>query len=110
MGRSTAQHGKEQPGQAAQESGTGVQFEVESVDIAYQELQAQGFTLMAPLRHSPGRLVTLNDPDSEGYAGPSPLTDSTRALGAGGGPTLCAASDAGGSPLACRWGFRHHWF
>ena len=47
-----------------QESGTGVQFEVESVDVAYQELQAQGFTLMAPLRHSPGRLVTLHDPDS----------------------------------------------
>jgi hypothetical protein len=48
----------------AQESGTGVQFEVERVDVAYQELQAQGFTLMATLWYSPRCLVTLHDPDN----------------------------------------------
>ncbi len=44
--------------------GTGVWFEVESVDAAYQELQAQGFTFNGlPFDIPPGRLVTLNDPD-----------------------------------------------
>jgi predicted enzyme related to lactoylglutathione lyase len=44
--------------------GTGVWFEVESVDTTYQELQAQGFTFNGPpFDIPPGRLVTLNDPD-----------------------------------------------
>ena len=44
--------------------GTGVWFEVESVDTAYQELQAQSFTFHGPpFDIPPGRLVTLNDLD-----------------------------------------------
>ena len=44
--------------------GTGVWFEVESVDTAYQALQAQGLTFNGPpFDIPPGRLVTLNDPD-----------------------------------------------
>jgi catechol 2,3-dioxygenase-like lactoylglutathione lyase family enzyme len=44
--------------------GTGIWFEVESVDESYAELRVEGFTFNeAPFDITPGRLVTLNDPD-----------------------------------------------
>jgi catechol 2,3-dioxygenase-like lactoylglutathione lyase family enzyme len=44
--------------------GSGVWFEVESVDDAYRELTARGYTFNeAPFDIPPGKLVTLNDPD-----------------------------------------------
>ena len=44
--------------------GSGVWFEVESVDDAYRELSEQGFEFNeTPFDIPPGRLVTLNDPD-----------------------------------------------
>jgi predicted enzyme related to lactoylglutathione lyase len=44
--------------------GSGVWFEVESVDAAYEELRARGYEFNEPpFDIAPGRLVTLNDPD-----------------------------------------------
>ncbi len=44
--------------------GSGVWFEVESVDATYHELKDAGFSFNeAPYDIPPGRLVTLNDPD-----------------------------------------------
>jgi predicted enzyme related to lactoylglutathione lyase len=44
--------------------GTGVWFEVESVDDAYRELTARGYAFNEPpFDIPPGRLVTINDPD-----------------------------------------------
>ena len=44
--------------------GTGVWFEVESVDDAYRELTARAYTFNEPpFDIPPGRLVTINDPD-----------------------------------------------
>lgn len=44
--------------------GSGCWFLVDSVDEAYQELQAKGFTFNEPpFDIPPGRLVTLLDPD-----------------------------------------------
>ena len=44
--------------------GTGVYFHVDSVDEAYKELKARGYTFNEePYDIPPGRLVTLNDPD-----------------------------------------------
>jgi predicted enzyme related to lactoylglutathione lyase len=44
--------------------GTGCWFLVDSVDEAYKELVAKGFTFNEqPFDIPPGRLVTLNDPD-----------------------------------------------
>ena len=44
--------------------GSGVWFEVESVDEAYRERLADGFQFNEePFDIPPGRLVTLNDPD-----------------------------------------------
>ena len=44
--------------------GSGVWFEVESVDEAYRERLADGFEFNEePFDIPPGRLVTLNDPD-----------------------------------------------
>ena len=44
--------------------GTGVWFEVESADEAYRELSARGYAFNEPpFDITPGRLVTLNDPD-----------------------------------------------
>ena len=45
-------------------AGTGVDFTVESVDEAYKELTARGYTFNeAPYDVPVGRLVTINDPD-----------------------------------------------
>jgi len=44
--------------------GTGVFFDVDSVDSTYREKKAAGFTFNEePYDIGPGRLVTLNDPD-----------------------------------------------
>ena len=45
--------------------GTGIWFEVENVDAAFQELGARGYKIneAAPFDIPPGKLVTLNDPD-----------------------------------------------
>jgi catechol 2,3-dioxygenase-like lactoylglutathione lyase family enzyme len=44
--------------------GSGVWFEVESVDDACRELKGMGFVFNEePFDIAPGRLVTLNDPD-----------------------------------------------
>ena len=44
--------------------GTGVWFEVDDVDAAYEERQEHGFDFNeAPFDIPPGRLVTINDPD-----------------------------------------------
>lgn len=44
--------------------GTGVYFHVESVDEAYKDLKARGYTFNEePFDIPPGRLVTINDPD-----------------------------------------------
>lgn len=44
--------------------GSGVWFEVPSVDEAYAELTARGYTFNEPpFDIVPGKLVTLNDPD-----------------------------------------------
>lgn len=44
--------------------GTGVWFEVDSVDDAYAELSGRGYSFNEePFDIPPGRLVTINDPD-----------------------------------------------
>jgi predicted enzyme related to lactoylglutathione lyase len=44
--------------------GTGVWFEVEDVEAAYRELTGRGYRFNEPpFDISPGRLVTMNDPD-----------------------------------------------
>lgn len=44
--------------------GSGVWFEVESVDDAYRELTGRGYKFNEPpFDIPPGRLVTINDPD-----------------------------------------------
>jgi predicted enzyme related to lactoylglutathione lyase len=44
--------------------GTGVYFQVASVDAAYKELTARGYRFNEePYDIPPGRLVTINDPD-----------------------------------------------
>ena len=44
--------------------GSGVWFEVENVQVSYEELRAKGFEFNeAPYDIPPGKLVTINDPD-----------------------------------------------
>ena len=74
---------------------------------------------MAPLRHSPGRLVTLNGPDSNIIG----LIDNTRGVCRAKSPDRLHTSPGRRrrpNPVCCigywgesarmRWGFRHNWF
>ena len=53
-----------QSGPGTGRGGTGVWFEVDDVDAAYDELRRRGYAFNSePFDIPPGRLVTLNDPD-----------------------------------------------